>query len=351
MKMRTFSLAILTSLLVLNCRVQAAEPNTADKTVPEPNKIAIAVTVNGFDITESDVEASIRPQLEKLSEQLPPSFVEQYKQQLMQQATERMVVEQLLDEEVKAAQIEVTEQETIDQITKMAAQQQPPMSLEDFKELITAYGKNFDEVKQQIRRGLGYQRLMEAQFAGKVNITEDDAKKYYSENTEQFETPEQVKARHILIKPDITDPNSDPNQAKAKAKAKAEDLLKQIRQGADFAELAKANSACPSAAKGGDLGLFGRGQMVPAFEKAAFELSIGQVSDVVQTQYGYHIIKLTDRKDANVMPFEEVKNSIVDMLTQQEQSQLAKKYIESLKTKAEITYPAGKEPIPAPNSP
>jgi len=326
-----------------------SEPNTA---LVEPNspvetdlKKNIAVTVNGVDIRQSDIEAQIKPQLEKLAarpQQLPPEFVEQYKKQLRSQVLEKMIVEKLLDEKVKAAQIVVAEEEVIDQVKRMAFAQKPPLSLEDFKALIEASGKSFDEVKQQIQRGLGYQKLMEARWADKVNVTEDDARKYHSENPKQFETPEQVRASHILIKPDTT----DPNEAKAAAKATSQRLLKQVKDGADFAALARANSACPSAAKGGDLNFFGRGQMVPAFEKAAFELKVGQVSDIVETQFGYHIIKVTDRKDSNVIMFEQAKDDIIKMLTQNKQAELAKEYIESLKAEAKIVYPAGKEPLP-----
>ena len=315
---------------------------------------SIAVTVNGADIAESDIEAQIKPQLEKMAAQLPPALVEQYKKQLRQQVTERMIVERLLDEKAKAVGIVVTEEEVIDQIKKMASAQKPPLSLEDFKVLIEAYGRSFDEVKQQIQKGLGYQKLMEAQWAGKINVTEDDAKKYYSENTNEFKIPEQVRASHILIKPAPiaalrqqgvgADPNTDPNEAKAKARAKTEGLLKQIKGGADFAELARANSDCPSSKQGGDLNFFGRGQMALAFEKAAFELKVGQVSDIVETKFGYHIIKVTDHKDPNNIAFEQAKGDIVNSLTRKKQGELAKEYIESLKAEANIVYPPGKEP-------
>ncbi len=327
-----------------------AEPNTAEPNAPadKPKADEVAVTVNGVAILESDVEAKIKPQFEQMTKrigsQMPPAFIEQYKTQLKQQALDTMIVEQLLDEKVAADKIVVTEEDVIDQIKEMASQQQPPLSLADFKSLIAAYGQSFDEVKQRIRRGLSYQKLVEAQFVGKINVTEDDAKKYYSENKSKFETPEQVRASHILIKTDSADPNADPNQVKAKAKAKAEGLLKQIRDGADFATLAKANSDGPSAPKGGDLGFFSRGQMVPDFEKAAFELKVGQVSDIVQTQFGYHIIKAVDHKDAAVIPFEQAKDDILKTLTQNRQNELAEKFIESLKAQASIVYPAGKEP-------
>lgn len=316
----------------------------------------IAITVNGVDIAESDVEAQIKPQLEKMAAQLPPAFVEQYKKQLRQQVLEKMIVERLLDEKVKAVGIVATEEEVIDQLEKMASAQKPPLSLEDFKALVKAYGQSFDEVKRQIQRGLGYQKLMEAQWAGRIKVTEDDAKKHYSENTKQFEMPEQVRASHILIalpqvKPDTTDPNTDPNEAKAKAKTKAEGLLKQVKGGADFAELARANSDCPSSKQGGDLNFFGRGQMTPAFEKAAFELKVGQVSGIVETKFGYHIIKVTDHKDPNVIAFEQAKGDIMKGLTQEKQGELAKEYIDSLKAEANIVYPAGKEPNSVPGRP
>ncbi len=319
------------------------EPTPAEaKPAPAPNDVV--VTVSGVDIIESQVQTELAPQLERMAARVPPAFVEQYKKQLRQQVLDKIIVERLLDERVKAEKIVVTEEEVTDLVKEMASQQQPPLSLEDFKALIGAYGKSFDEVKQRVQKGLGYQKLLQTQFADKINITEDDAKKYYSENKKQFETPEQVRASHILIKPDTADPNADPNEVKAKAKAKTKNLLKQIKDGADFAELARANSGCPSSTKGGDLGFFGKGQMVPAFEKAAFELKVGQVSEIVETQFGYHIIKVTDRKNASVKTFEQAKDDILKLLTQTREGELAKEYIESLKAKANIVYPAGKEP-------
>lgn len=337
-------------ILLAACSLaEVSGPNTVST---EPNKSAetavdnLAVTVNGVDINESQIEAQLKPMLEKIGTQLPSAFVEQYKKQLRQRVLDKIIIEQLLDEKVKAAKIVVTDEEIIEQIKKMTSQQQPPLSMEDFKALIEASGQSFDDVKLRIQKGLAYQKLMEAQWAGKINIKEEDAKKYYSENKSKFETPEQVRASHILIKPDTT----DPNQAKATARAKAESLLKQIKGGADFAELARANSDCPSSKQGGDLNFFGRGQMVPAFEKAAFALKPGQVSDVVETQFGYHIIKATDHKDASATPFEQAKDDILKLLTQTKQAEFAEEYIKSLKADANIVYPPGKEPK-APTSP
>ncbi len=119
--------------------------------------------------------------------------------------------------------------------------------------------------------------------------------------------PEQVRVSHILIKaadldPDVAEPPNAQNEAKAAAVAKAEELLEQIRNGADFEALAREHSSCPSAAKGGDLGFFARGRMVSNFEKVAFDLKVGEVSDIVETIFGYHIIKVTGHRYPAIPP-------------------------------------------------
>jgi peptidyl-prolyl cis-trans isomerase C len=315
-----------------------AEPQPAPAEA-QPAPEGVAVTVNGVDIPEDLVQEELKPQLDRIAargQKLPPGFAEQYKNQLRQQILDRIIVEKLLDEKVKEKGIVITDEQVNNQIEQMAAQQNLPM--EDFEELVKASGRTLAEVEQRTRKGLGYQQVMKAQQSGGIEITEEDALKHYSENKTRFETPEQGRASHILIKPDTSDPNTDPNEAKADAKAKAEDLLKQIRDGANFAELAKAHSTCPSAKGGGDLNFFGKGQMVPPFEQAAFALKVGQVSDVVETRFGYHIIKLTDHKDATVTTFEQAKDNILNMLEQKKQGELAESYIESLKADANIVY-------------
>jgi len=152
-----------------------------------------------------------------------------------------------------------------------------------------------------------------------------------------------VHASHILIKPEA---GPDPNKAKADAKTKAEDLLKQVRDGGDFAALAKQHSACPSAPKGGDLGSQPRGAWVKPFEDAAFATRAGEVSDVVETQFGYHIIKVSEHKQAGMMPFEQVKDRLMNGLKGQKQKEFFQQYTEGLKKDARIEYPVGKEPKP-----
>jgi peptidyl-prolyl cis-trans isomerase C len=345
-----FCLVVFLAVFYLSCKSKSPKETEAD------SGANIAVTINGEEISESYIDKLIKPQLDmiiKQSAQLPPKFAEQYEKQLREQAIEQTIRRRLLDEKVKEANIIITDEEVMSTIEKIASSQDEPLSLEELKKKMAEYGESFDEIKKEVREGLARNKFMQTYWGGKINVTEEDAQKYYQENPNEFETPEKVRVSHILIKPKYIDPNvvpnADPNEAKAAAKAKAEDLLKQIKDGADFAELAKANSDCPSAPKGGDLGFFPRGETTPAFEKAAFELQVGQISDVVETEYGYHIIKVTGHKDASKTSFEDAKDDIIKQLTQKKQSELAEEYIKSLKAKANIVYPPGEGIVPDAN--
>jgi len=167
----------------------------------------------------------------------------------------------------------------------------------------------------------------------KVVVPTADIEKEYNNNVEQYTTPEQVRASHILLK---TEGKDD-----AAVKAKAEELLKQARGGADFAELARKNSEDEASAKnGGDLDYFGKGRMVPEFDAAVFAMQPGQISDLVKTQYGYHIIKLVDKKPATTRSLAEVRQQLTDQLAYQkaqaQAADLAQKLEKEIKKPADL---------------
>ena len=165
-----------------------------------------------------------------------------------------------------------------------------------------------DDFKIPEKRKIKYLLIDIDGMRTKIVVPAADIEAAYNTNSQQYETPEQVRASHILLK---TEGKDD-----ATVKAKAEDLLKKAKAGGDFAELAKANSEDEASAKnGGDLDYFGRGRMVPEFDQVAFALQPGQISDVVKTQYGYHIIKATDRKAATTRPLAEVRQQLSDQLS------------------------------------
>jgi peptidyl-prolyl cis-trans isomerase D len=169
---------------------------------------------------------------------------------------------------------------------------------------------------------------------GAPPVTNGQVEQYYQQHQKDFQVPEEVKVRHILIKvPTGADAKSD-----AAAKQKAEDLLKQIKGGADFAALAKANSDDPgSKDQGGELGMIQRGVTVPPFENAAFSLQPGQISDLVKTQFGYHIIKVEEKQTAHLKPLEEVKAQILATLTRQQEGEQQAAYAQQLAAEAAKT--------------
>jgi peptidyl-prolyl cis-trans isomerase D len=164
-----------------------------------------------------------------------------------------------------------------------------------------------DDFKIPEKRKIRYLLLDIEAMRAKVVVPQADIEKAYNNSIEQYTTPEQVRASHILLK---TEGKND-----ADVKAKAEAILKEAKAGADFAELAKKNSEDESNAKnGGDLDYFGRGRMVPEFDQAVFTMQPGQISDLVKTQYGYHIIKLVDKKSAATRSLAEVRQQLTDQL-------------------------------------
>lgn len=176
---------------------------------------------------------------------------------------------------------------------------------------------------------------VEKEVIDKIHVSEADMKLYYKVNKEDFPSPEMVRARDIFIKVD----GSAPESAKKEAKEKAEGILKKVKEGGDFAKLASKYSDDKVAAKkGGDLGFFKKGMMVPEFEKAAFALKPGEVSDVVETPRGFHIIKLEAVKKAGTKPYEEVKDKIRKILYKQVRETKVKEFLDKAMSDAKVKF-------------
>lgn len=177
--------------------------------------------------------------------------------------------------------------------------------------------EQFQSIMANARRDILAQ-LAIAETLKDVTVTEDEVSSYYNENGNQFSKGETVNAKHILVAEE----------------EKCSEILESIVSGkTEFEAAAKEFSTCPSGAKGGDLGEFGRGQMVPEFEQAAFEAEIGHVVGPVKTQFGYHLIKVEKRTEAQVLPFDQVKDKIKMNLLQQKQNQVYLEKAEELRGK------------------
>lgn len=169
-----------------------------------------------------------------------------------------------------------------------------------------------------------------------VQVTQDELRDYYDQHRDQYRTPEQVKVSHILIKTPLPGPDGKVDEkGVAEAQQRAEDLLKQLQNGAKLEDLAKKYSEDPGSAKqGGSLGWIGRGQTVPEFEKVAFSLPVGQISDLVKSSYGFHIIRVDDKREAHVRTLDDVKGEIEPILKHQKAQRVAQKQAEDLLNQA-----------------
>ncbi len=213
-----------------------------------------------------------------------------------------------------------------------------------------AFREHMDELVHAAQEQVIGARLMaaEAKARGKtedelvVEIVKDvkapseaDAEKFYNENPGEFEAPAEVRASHVLVKTEGLD-----DAGKAKAKAKIEGLLAQIKGEinveAAFAAAAQANSDCPSGKQGGDLGWFGHGMMVPEFDQAAFALKDGELSGVIETQFGYHILLKTGTRGGGKRSFADVKEALIAALQRQEQGKTLNLFVAGLRAKAKV---------------
>jgi len=190
-----------------------------------------------------------------------------------------------------------------------------------------------EKLREDIKQNYRIEKLLKSKLPP-ITVTDEDISLFYKENPENFSVPEQIQASHILLslEPDASD------EVKKEKQSELQAVLEKIKKGDDFAELARKHSDCPSKEKGGELGSFPRGAMVKAFEDVAFNLKKDEVSDVVETQFGFHIIKLTGRTEASTTPIEQVKDKISTYLETQKQSKEVAAYLETLRSAAKIDY-------------
>jgi peptidyl-prolyl cis-trans isomerase C len=208
---------------------------------------------------------------------------------------------------------------------------------EAFKELLKAQEMTEEEIKKEFERTTRIRALLDKNVFGKITVAPEEIRQYYDKNKPEFERKESVHASHILARV-ITSADPKANEdSKAKAKQKIAEIGKKLKAGEDFAKVAKEESEDPgSGPKGGDLGFFSKGQMVPVFEKTAFELEAGKVSPIVESEFGFHIIKVWEKKPAGMTSFEEATKAIEGKLKAQAANAKAKDYIAELRAKLKV---------------
>jgi peptidyl-prolyl cis-trans isomerase C len=300
-----------------------AQPPAPPPPKPVPAQLPdVVARVNGQPVTKADFDRMIK-NMELGAGQPVPA---ERRDEIFRRALDQLVTYTLLSQETKSRNITVSDADVDARVRQMQGKF-PDEGL--FKKALAERGLTVERLRADARIDMVISKMMESEVAGLTPPTDAQVREFYDKNPDKFKQ-ETVRASHILMP---TDPKGD-DASKKKVRAQADAVLKQAKGGADFGELARQHSKDGSAQQGGDLNYFGRGQMVPAFEQAAFALKPGEISDIVETQFGFHIIKVTDKRDA--VPFEEVNQGIRQFLTEQGKQQRADAFIETLKKKAKI---------------
>lgn len=322
------------------CRKPAADDKTPAKTAqsetasaakPEPVKPVpeqlpdVLARVNGENVTKAEFDTLLK-QMEMSAGQPVPK---ERRDEICRRAIDQLVTYTLLGQEIKARGIKPDEKRIEDQMKQVRGQFKTE---QEFTKALAGRGLTPEKLRADMTKEAGITAMMEAEVAGVPAVTDADVKTFYEKNPDKFKQPESVRASHILIPV----PQGADDGAKKAARAKADSLLKQAKSGGDFAKLAQEHSSDGSAQQGGDLGFFTKGQMVPTFEQAAFALKPGEVSNVVETQFGFHIIKLTERKSEGTIALEQVADRVREYLADQRKKDRAEAFIKELKSKSKI---------------
>jgi peptidyl-prolyl cis-trans isomerase C len=299
--------------------VESAEPVA----LPTDGLPDVVATVDGKDITKATVEKMMDIICKQMQANIPAAQLQAVLPRMREQ-----VIRELIDRQIllnAAADTSFTDAEFEAELAEMKEELPPGVT---FEELLEKTGMDMSEVREQMR----IRKMLLAKAEEAAPATDEECRAFFEENKDGMAQEASVEASHILV----SVPRDADDAARAAARAKIDDLKAQLDAGADFAELAKANSDCPSKANGGSLGRFGRGMMVPEFEDAAFSQEVGKVGDVVETTFGYHLVLVTKRSDAKEADYEDVKDRISELLTAQRQQEAVRGFVEGLEAAAKV---------------
>lgn len=311
----------------LGCPLAHAQTPTppAGGKAPAPDVVA---TVNGKPITRQQLDEASANDLQMLQTQGQQLTADQTLG-FQRQVLGRLVDQTLLDQAAGGAAIPDLDKKIEAQIAEIKGQF--PNELE-FNDRIAKAGRTQEQFRADVTSGVRLKEFVEQQFGSKVQVGDDKIKAFYDENPQYFQAPETVRASHILV----AVPQDATDEVKKSKRAAIDAARARVVKGEDFAKVAGETSDCPSKQNGGDLDFFGKGQMVPEFEKAAFAMKDGEVSEVVTTQFGFHVIKRTGSKEAQKRSLDKMKDTIVRFLKNREVNKLVAQFIEDQKKTAKI---------------
>jgi peptidyl-prolyl cis-trans isomerase C len=301
----------------------------------EENKIPpVVARVNGQEITEKQyVSMWYTLQRARMRMNRSKAMDPKYMDAMKLETIDRLVVLTLLGQKADALNIQPDPKEVEDKIQEMKAMRMAG----SFGGLLATMGagqpeEDWDSQRADLVTSMKIQKLLEQEVRDKVNVTPAEVRAYYEDHPDEFRVSEEVCARHILIKvpADATDAQ------RREALRAINEAAERIKKGEAFKDVAKDVSQDGSASDGGNLGYFGRGAMVPEFEEVAYSLAEGRVSDVVETRFGYHLIKVDDKRPGSTISFDDIKAGIEQRLKNTKADARGREYIAGLKAEVEI---------------
>lgn len=333
-----------------NCATEAkavAEPvalTVAEPVAVDPAKELAGVSViidKTIKIMTADVDEMAAAVFTANKAMIKPENEAEAKASIRQSVIQQLEMQAILERECNKEAIAVTDKERDEFFAKVTGGK-------------STYEQVAEESKMPVEKFLAFftkniriEKLLNGKIADLPKPTDEEVKARFEQvveaNPESVKTPESVEASHILIKVDENTKDED-------AKKKIDAIRVKLVAGADFAEMAKESSDCPSKTNGGSLGDFGRGQMVKEFEDAAFTQKIGEIGEVVKTQFGYHIIKVDSKKEAGEVKFDDVKDKIAESMVKESANKIRSEFIASLRDAAQIENleaPVVSEPVQA----
>lgn len=287
------------------------------------------ITINGETLAAEAIEYEHRRLMQYYSQHMPPEQLKANAEALQKKAVEQAVGAKLLLNEAARLDLPVPP-EMVDAKVKPLIEQCG--GEEAFEHRLKENKMTVETLRKDIEQGCKVDLLIEKVCDGISDPTEEEMQTFYEKNKESYAQPPRVAASHILIKP-----NSDGDDDRAVAESKLEGIVDEIKNGADFAEKAAAHSDCPSGKQnGGSLGWFGAGMMVPEFEEAAFAMAVGDMSDIIETQFGFHVIMKTGEDEGGQASLEESRDKIREVMRHDRRGRCINDYVEDLKSKADI---------------
>jgi peptidyl-prolyl cis-trans isomerase C len=321
----------------------AAKEASAEERIPPAaaNALfpAVVARVNSKAILGRDLEQRIREELLQIGSPAWQNLRDDYRQELVARHLSSLISSELLYQSAVAAGTSVTEAEVQAELDKLTKSLGSDAALNT--ELANR-GMERADLRKELEKTILVNRYIQEGIDKKVTVTPEEVTDYYAKHPDEFKHPDLVRSSHILIPV----AQGAPPAQDAEARQRAESVLLRVRKGEDFAKLARENSGDSSASSGGDIGFTEKGQLDPAYDGAAWSLAVGQVSGLIRSSFGYHIIKVTEKKKAGVATLEESRAQLTNFLKEQKRTAELDRLVKELRDKAKISVQASGVNVP-----